>query len=88
MTVRIEIIAAPGCSRCAAAQEKLRAVATALVDEGAMVWREVNALEELDYVVSLGVLSLPAVAINGELRFSPLPTPEQFRRELMRWVSR
>lgn len=36
-------------------------------------------LEELDYAVSLGVLSMPAIAVNGELKFSSLPTPEQFR---------
>ena len=32
-------------------------------------WRKVNVLEELDYAVELGVLSLPAMAIDGELVF-------------------
>lgn len=32
-------------------------------------------LDELDYAVSLGVLTLPALAIDGELVFTSLPTP-------------
>ena len=32
-------------------------------------WRRVDVLEELDYAVELGVLALPAMAIDGELVF-------------------
>lgn len=79
MTVKIEVIAAPGCRKCASAQGELRAVAVSVLGEDCLVWREVSVLEELDYAVSLGVLSMPAIAVNGELKFSSLPTPEQFR---------
>ena len=41
-------------------------------------------LEEIDYAVSPGVLSMPAFALNGELMFSSLPTPLQFRNLLTR----
>lgn len=84
MTVKIEVIAAPGCKKCASAQDELRAVAASVLGEGRLVWREVNVLEELDYAVSLGVLAMPAIAVNGELKFSSLPTPEQFRAVLLR----
>lgn len=79
MRVTIEVIAAPGCQKCASVQRTLRAVATSVLGEDRLVWREINVLEELDYAVSLGVLSMPAIAVNGELTFSSLPTPEQFR---------
>lgn len=82
MTVKIEIIAAPGCKRCAGAQAELRAIAAAVLGEGRLAWREVSVLEELDYAVSLGVLSMPAIAVNGELMFSTLPSAEQFRAVL------
>lgn len=88
MTVTIEIIAAPGCKKCAGAQGNLRAIAASLLGESNVVWREINVLEELDYAVSLGVLSMPAIAVNGELTFSSLPTPEQFKAELTRLVPR
>jgi len=84
VTVKIEVIAAPGCKKCASAQDELRAVAASVLGEGRLVWREVNVLEELDYAVSLGVLAMPAIAVNGELKFSSLPTPEQFRAVLLR----
>jgi len=77
--VKIEVIAAPGCKKCASAQGELRAIAAAVLGVDRLVWREVSVLEELDYAVSLGVLSMPAIAVNGELKFSSLPTAEQFR---------
>jgi len=83
MTFKIEIISAPGCKKCAGAQRELRAIATAVLGERGLDWREVNVLEELDYAVSLGVLSMPAIAVNGELRFSSLPTADQFRTMLI-----
>lgn len=84
MTIRIEIIAAPGCAKCLRTKDDLRAVAVSLFGEANLHWREVNVLEELDYAVSLGVLSMPAIAIDGTLRFMALPTTEQFKAELTR----
>lgn len=81
MSVIVEILHIPGCARCAESRETLRAVAQAVAGEE-LVWRYLNVLEHMDYAVSLGVLSLPAVAINGHLAFASLPTPEQLRRAL------
>jgi thioredoxin 1 len=83
VTVKIEIIAAPGCKRCLSAQDELRAVAVSVLGEHCLIWHQVNVLEQIDYAVSLGVLSMPAIAVNGELRFSSLPTAEQFRALLI-----
>src|SRR5215813_7078580 len=63
-------------------QGRLRAMAVELIPD--LVWRELNVLDELDYAVELGVLTLPAIAIDGELVFSSLPAPRQLRRELTR----
>lgn len=79
--ILVEIFSAPGCGRCAEAQAALKAVAASLE---AVRWREVNILEELDYAVDLGVLSPPAIAIDGELVFPTLPGAEGLRQELLR----
>ncbi|WP_333839251.1 glutaredoxin family protein [Pelomicrobium sp.] len=79
--ILVEIFSTPGCGKCAQAREALRAVAESL---SAVRWREVNILDELDYAVDLGVLSLPAIAIDGELVFPTLPGAERLRQELMR----
>lgn len=88
MKVKIEVIAAPGCKNCAARQSELRDLAVSVLGEDNLVWREVNVLEELDYAVALGVLSMPAIAVNGELRFASLPTGDQFRAALSALGSR
>ena len=78
--MKIELFYTPGCQQCADARDGLKATAEELVS--GVIWRELNALDELDYAVSLGVVSLPAIAIDGRLVFSSLPTSRQFRREL------
>jgi len=78
--MKIELFYTPGCEKCADAKDGLRATAEAVIP--GVIWRELNALDELDYAVELGVVTLPAIAINGELVFSSLPTSRQLRREL------
>lgn len=88
MKVTIEIIAAPGCRKCAGVQGELHALAASVLGEDNLVWREVNVLEELDYAVTLGVLTMPAIAVNGELKFPSLPSSEQFMSVLTGLKSR
>jgi glutaredoxin len=81
MSVTVELLHIPGCVRCADAREALRAAAQAVAGEK-LIWRDLDVIEHMDYAVTLGVLTLPAVAINGRLVFSSLPTPDQLRRAL------
>ncbi len=79
--MKIELFHAPGCGRCADARGSLKAAAETAVT--GLEWREINVLDEMDYAVERGVLSLPAVVIDGELVFSSLPTPRQLRAALI-----
>jgi len=47
--------------------------------EGTIVYREIDVLEELDYAVSLGVLTTPSIAIDGELVFTAIPSEKKLR---------
>lgn len=78
--MKIELFYAPGCEKCADATDGLKVAAKKVVP--GVTWRELNALDELDYAVELGVVTLPAIAIDGELVFSSLPTCRQLQREL------
>jgi hypothetical protein len=80
--MKVELFYSPGCSQCAVVREDLKATAERTV--AGIEWRELNVLEDLDYAVELGVLSLPAIAVDGELLFSSLPTPHQLRDALIR----
>jgi len=80
--MKVELFYTPGCEKCADNKDELRTVATELVPD--LVWRELNVLDELDYAVEVGVITLPSIAIDGEVLFSSLPTCRQLRRELIK----
>ncbi|MCY1302751.1 redox-active disulfide protein 1 [compost metagenome] len=78
--MKIELFYAPGCERCAPVMNELQAVA-AVVD--GVEWCEINVLDSLERAVEVGVLTLPALAIDGVLVFAALPTPAQLRQALL-----
>ena len=84
--MKIELFHVPGCIQCAASEGTLKKAAKQTIPE--VDWRDVNVLDELDYAVEIGVLTLPAIAIDGELTFASLPTPRQLRNALIRRTKR
>lgn len=81
MSIKVEVFSSPGCSKCGHAKEVLRKLAEE-IGGGLIEWREVNVLEEMDYAVSLGVLSTPVIAVDGELAFTGLPSTRKLRADL------
>ncbi|MBI3563009.1 MAG: thioredoxin family protein [Gammaproteobacteria bacterium] len=81
MGVKVEVFSSPGCGKCGQAKHVLRKVVEEF-DPGSIDWREVNVLAELDYAVQLGVLTTPAIAINGELCYTGLPSAKQLRQRI------
>ncbi len=80
---KIEVFALPGCSRCSTGLDALKEIAESF-GPGTFVWEEHNLLENIDYAVRLGILSTPAIALDGKLAFTSLPSPSQLRAELTR----
>lgn len=83
MSIKVEAFSSPGCGKCAQARDTLKAVVDELGEKW-VTWRDVNILEEMDYAVELGILSPPAIAIDGELVFPALPSPNRLRAELIK----
>lgn len=79
--IKVEVFTAPGCSKCGKAKATLKKHCEQ-VGSDAVIWREVNILEEMDYAIELGVLSTPSIAINGELIFTSLPSARQLTHAL------
>ncbi len=79
--VKVEVFSSGRCEKCSAAETALQRLAESLAD-GQLAWRHVDVLNEIEYAVELGVISLPAIAINGRLVFSSLPSPTEFKTEL------
>lgn len=78
VAIKVEVFSSPGCGKCDHAKGVLRKIVEEL-GGGRIAWREVNVLAEMDYAVSLGVLSTPAIAVNGELVFTSLPSSKKLR---------
>ena len=81
MSINVEVFSSPGCSKCSHARELLKKIVLEK-GEDCIHWREVNILQELDYAVSLGVLSTPAIAIDGQLVFTQLPSARKLESVL------
>ena len=79
MTVTIEVFSAPACGKCTQARERLRAVVAEFAGDRVQ-WREVDVLEDMERAVTLGVLSTPAIAIDGELVFTGTPSEKALRQ--------
>jgi thioredoxin len=79
--IKVEIFSSPGCSRCDQVLDILQKITQELGAEY-IAWRAVNVLDELDYAVELGVLSMPALAIDGELIFKSHPSTDKLREAL------
>lgn len=72
--MKIELFYSPGCTRCEGPRRDLK---TAVLQQfPAAQWIECNVLEDLDRAVALGVLSLPALAVDDRLVFPKLPGTE------------
>lgn len=80
--MKVELFQTTGCKRCSAARDSLKSAAQQAVP--GLTWRDIDVAQELDYAVELGVMSLPALAVDGQLAFSSLPTPAQLIAELAR----
>lgn len=78
-TVSVEFFFAGGCSYCVAAREALRdaAVSTAQVE-----WTEIDIGKNPQRAVDAGVVSTPAVAIDGKLVFKSVPTVAELREAI------
>ena len=77
--VSVEFFFAGGCSRCAQARDALRGAAEF---SSRVQWKEIDIAKNPDRAVDVGVVSTPAVAIDGELIFKSMPTASDLRKAI------
>jgi len=81
VAIKVEVFSSPGCGKCDHAKDVLKKIATE-IGSGRVEWHEVNVLDEMDYAVRPGVLSTPAIAVNGKFVFTSLPSATKLRQTL------
>jgi len=74
--VSVEFFFAGGCSKCAEARDALREAAQST---RRAQWNEIDIGQNPNRAVDVGVVSTPAVAIDGELVFTTMPTASDLR---------
>ena len=79
--MKIEVFYADGCNNCKASRRELQE-AVLVAFPTAASWSEIDIVKNIDHAVELGVLTVPAVAIDGALVFAKLPTVQQLLSEL------
>jgi len=79
--VYIEMLTSPGCANCPAVKKLLKELADEL--KGDVTVEEVDITVEPTRAVQYGVMSVPAVAINGILKFVGVPKREELKRAII-----
>ena len=75
----VEFFFAGGCDTCAAARDALREAAQAAAQ---VEWKEVDVGKNPNRAVDVGVVSTPALAIDGDLVFKTAPTAPELQRAI------
>jgi len=75
--ISIEIVNAPGCSKCARAKEVIR---NHIENMKGIDIKEINIAENPDIAVKYGIMSTPALIINGKLAFTSAPSEGELKK--------
>lgn len=84
-TVLVEVLTASGCGRCKQAKALAKEVIAQILAENTntdIQYREINVVDAIDYAVQLGVMSTPAIALNGELVFAAQPSADKLHQAI------
>ncbi len=80
--VVVKLLTASDCGRCQKARTLAKEAITELGDSR-VHYREINVVDEIDYAVRLGVMSTPAIALNGDLVFPAPPSKAKLRQAIL-----
>ncbi len=79
MGVVVELLESNFCPKCAVVKERVMKVAE---DMGVEV-RLLDPIEDTERIVNLGILTSPAVVVNGKVKFAGvIPTEEKIRKAI------
>jgi len=77
----VEDFMSPGCVGCPVVKEMLKSLSEEL--SGEITVEEVDITVDSARAAQYGIMSVPAIAINGELKFMGVPKKEELKKVLM-----
>jgi len=84
--VYIEDFMSPGCVGCPAVKEMLKILSEEL--KGEITVEEVDITVDTTRAAQYGIMSVPAIAINGVLKFMGVPEKQELKKALMEELKR
>ncbi|MBN2246977.1 MAG: thioredoxin family protein [Candidatus Aminicenantes bacterium] len=84
--VYVEEFMSPGCVGCPAVKEMLKELSAELGDK--LTVEEVDITLDTTRAAQYGVMSVPAIAINGVLKFVNVPRREALREAILEELER
>ena len=78
----IEIFSSPGCGDCLVVKKMLKKISDELEDD--ITIEEVNITVDPTRASQYGIMSVPAVAVNGILKFVGVPSKEELKKEIVK----
>lgn len=84
--VYLEDFMSPGCVGCPQVKEMLKVLSEEL--NGEITVEEVDITVDTTRAAQYGIMSVPAIAINGVLKFMGVPQKEELKKALMEELQR
>jgi thioredoxin 1 len=79
--VYVEELMSPGCVGCPAVKEMLKELSAEF--GGKLIIEEVDITVDTTRATQYGIMSVPAVAINGILKFTGVPSKEELKKAIL-----
>ena len=79
--VYVEEFMSPGCVGCPAVKEMLEELSIEFEDK--LIIEEVDITVDTTRAVQYGIMSVPAVVINGILKFVDVPRKEELKKAIL-----
>jgi glutaredoxin len=76
---RVQILSTPGCAGCARTKAL---IARALESFSDLDWEEIDLIEQPELASQYGIMSVPALVIDGKVEFTGVPKERALRDKL------
>ncbi|MCH8002993.1 MAG: thioredoxin family protein [Nanoarchaeota archaeon] len=78
--IRVELLTAPGCSKCAKAKENIKSILNRFKDK--VNYTEIDVSKNPKKLLKFGVMMTPAIIINNKLEFEGTPSERELEEKL------
>ncbi|MBP2143212.1 small redox-active disulfide protein 1 [Methanococcus voltae] len=82
--VKVEVFSSPSCPHCPAAKRVVEQVVKEMDNIEVL---HVNVMEHPEKAIELGIMAVPAIAIDGDVVFVGAPSLEDFKAKLLEKIN-